>query len=231
MPTHYPFPTKEADLAAWSNNFSTKINAFQPLGGYGLTPQQCTDFETLNSVWIDAYEVTLADSTRTAVAIVTKRTAKNAMIENARTLVALIQADPATTDTDRAQLEITIRDNEPTPVPVITTAPTLSITSTANRSIKFRLKDAENPDRRGKPTGAKGATVMMYVGETPPLDPTAWTLAAQPTNTIFELNIPAAVPAGSTIWFTAMWVNTKLQPGNASTPLSTSIGAGVAQAA
>ena len=202
-------PRKDIDLLNWSINFDAKITATPET--FGLTAAQATAYNVLHSAYASAYAAANNPNTNSKTTIGNKNNAREALLYNsggAWQLVNIVQAFPGTTNDMRNELGLRIRDAEPTPVPAPPTAPDLSIVSTVGRTLTVRLRDQENPDRRGKPDGADGATVLYFVGDdTPPNDPAVWTFAANTSRTLFDVEIPVAVPAGSKVWLAAFWFN------------------------
>lgn len=212
-------PSTESGLIAWSDNFNTKINADPvPLG---LTILQSAAYTVLHDAFVAAWNALQDPNTKTQPNTVTKDDAKSALIANARELVGIIQQNPGTTDFQRAELLITIRDTEPTPVPVPANAPTVHIVSRFGKTVQIRLEDPLNPTRRGKPDGVSGATVMSFIGASPPAELSDWTFQASITRTTHDVVFPAATAAGTQVWLTAFWFNAKSQPGPLATPEET----------
>lgn len=222
-------PTREGALLGWSSNFSMLIN--DDATRYGLTIEQAADYATLHDTYRTAFITATHPPTRTPPAIQAKNDAKHALLEAARELVKIIQAYPGTTNEMRRSLDITVPDDEPTPIPPPGTAPNLSIMSTIGRVVKIRLRDAENSDNRGKPSGVTGAAVFSYVGETPPSDPMTWSFLFNTSRTIVDVEFPSTVPGNSKVWITAFWFNAKKQSSPAAASVTTTISDGMSQAA
>lgn len=232
MPIPIFEPKKDADLVTWSSNFQTKITATPT--AYGLTAAQATAYTTLNTAWSTAYNRATNPNTNSKQAIIAKNTARHNLVDGvggAWQLVDVVQAFPATTNDMRGELGLRIPDTSMTPIPAPATAPDLSIVATMGRIIKVRLRDQENPDRRGKPDGVNGATVLFYAGETAPADPAVWVFLANTSKTALDVEIPAAVAAGAKVWLTAFWFNNRKQSSPAATPESTRVSDGLAAAA
>jgi hypothetical protein len=226
--SHSPgyLPPREADFLAWSTNFNDLISLSPE--SYGLTAAQATNYATLHTTFANAYAVAHG-SNRGPVATQTKNTAKRALIADARGLVRIIQAFPGTTDTMRVQLQVNVPDEEPTPIPPPSTAPILSIVRTVNRVVTVRLRDSEDTDRRGKPHGVSGASIFVFIGETPPADPLQWSFLLNTSLTDLDIPFASTVPGGSTVWLAAFWFNPRKQSGPASTAVSTVIADGMAK--
>lgn len=232
MPVPIFPPTRDADLVTWSTNFDTLITA--SAATYGLDAGQASGYNTLHSAFISAYDIATNPNTNSKANVNAKNVAKESLLNDANgawELVDIIQAYPGTTDIMRGQLGLRIPDTTPTPVPAPATAPDLSIISTFGRTIKVRLRDQENPDTRGKPDGVQGATVIYHVGDTVSADPAEWTFAMNTSKTVFEVDIPGTVPAGSKVWLAAFWFNARKESSPAASPESTVIAEGLSAAA
>jgi len=140
-------------------------------------------------------------------------------------LVEIVQAFPGTTDFMRNELNIRIRDVEPTPVPVPSVAPDVDIVSTFGVTIKVRVHEAsESPIvLAGKPAGVKGATILWALGENPPVDDNAWTFSGNTTKNVYDIVLPNATPPGSRVSITAFWFNNKMESGPAATAVSVNV--------
>lgn len=224
-------PRRDADLLTWSDNFNTLINA-DPTR-YGLTIEQGTDYTALHDAYASAYAVATNPNTNSKSNVNAKNQAKEQLLYGrggAWALVNIIQAYPGTTNTMRGNLGLRI-SSDPTPVPAPDVAPNLSILLTMARVIRVRLQDQESPDSRGKPDGVQGATVLYHVGETASDDPSQWVFAMNTSRTLFEVEIPNTVEAGSKVWLTAFWFNAKKQSSPAAVPEFTRVSDGLSQAA
>jgi hypothetical protein len=71
----------------------------------------------------------------------------------------------------------------------------------------------------------------MFVGDEAPENPMQWTLARNVSKTAFELDIPAEVPGGAKVWFSAFWFNQKQENSAPATPVSVRVADTLAQAA
>jgi len=202
---------------------------------YGLTLGQASDFATLQTAYADAYTIANNDSTRTPASIVTKNDAKEALINGPggiRELVDIIQAFPGTTNTMRANLQVTVRDVEPSPIEPPANAPVLEVMKVWGRQVTVRIKVTADSETRGKPEGVAGATVLRAVGENPPPGPSGWEFVGNTTRTKYTFIMPESVEPGTKIWITAFWFNPRAQSGPAATPVWTMTNnAGLSQAA
>ncbi len=220
MPSTY-LPTRESELVTWSTSFAQVIAAGAT--AYGLTDLQSDAYGEAQSAFVAAHQTANDPATRSPANIEAKNAAKSALITLTRQLVKVVQAWPDITDQKRVALGITVPDDEPTPVPVPDTSPRIEITSVDGWMISFQLYDGGSTSR-AKPEGVQGAYVYRYVGETPPSDVDAWTMAGSTSKTESKVVIPSSVAPGTKVWLTAAWVNTKLQTGPACTPISRHVG-------
>lgn len=148
------------------------------------------------------------------------------MKAEARRLARIIQANPLVSDEQRAELGITVRDTEPTPVPPPQESPLIEVVTVQGRLLRLKLRGV-NSERRGKPDGVHGASVFSFVGNSPPADISLWKFESSTTRTVLDIEFPPATPAGSQVWLTAFWFNAKSQSGPACTPISTYLAGGV----
>jgi hypothetical protein len=224
MPVPTFQPRKENDLLNWSSEFSTKITA-TPLT-FGLTAAQATAYAALHATFATKFALAVSATGNSKANVA----AKNQAMENllygpggAWELVNIIQAFPGTTDAMRSELAIRVPDDEPTPIPPPDQPPLLWIESTSGRTMKIRLRDKKNSDRRGKPDGVQGATVLYFVGENTPADPSQWMFLLNESRTQFFADIPPVVPVGSRVWITAFWFNNRKQSGPIAIAASTRV--------
>jgi len=225
-------PKKDGDLAAWSTNWQSFINAAPAT--YGLTALQTAGYTALHNAYITAFNAAISPSTNSKSQIIAKNQARENLlnaVNGARQLVGIVQAFPGTTNAMRGDLGLRIPDVEPTPVPVPTVAPDLSIVSQSGRTAKIRLRDVENPDSRGKPDGVVGFTILYHVGDEPPFVPQEWTLLGQHTRTLVDVEFPVTIEPGVKVWLTAYWYNTKAQTSPAAEAVMLRIGDTLAEVA
>lgn len=217
MATNF-IPDREADLVTWSTNFDTLITAAPTT--YGLTAAQATAYATKHSAFVAAYQTASDPATRSPSNIVAKDTAKLALVAEARMLARIVQATPSVTAQQKSDLGLTVRDAEPSPIPPPAVAPGIVIVSVSGHTVRVRLQDVSAPTNRGKPAGVSGATVLSYVGDAPPADAGDWKFEGNTGRTVFDVEFPPAVAAGSKVWLTAFWFNPRKQSGPAATPAS-----------
>ncbi len=225
-------PTRDSDLLAWSSNFAGRIVADPAL--YGLDAAQASAYSVLHSAFAAAYSAASNPNTNSKANVNAKNVARLNLLGNAdgaRALVRIVQAFPGTTDEMRGELGLRIADAEPTRIEAPDDGPGLTIIATVGRLVKVRLRDKASVERRGKPPGAIGATVLYYVGESAPASRSQWNFALNTSRTIFEVVAPPEVEAGAKMWLTAFWFNARMEESPAARPTSARIGDGLAMAA
>lgn len=226
MPGKTFLPSREASLLAWSNNLATRLVGAPT--DYGVTLPQAEAYAATQSAFAVAYGLLQDPATRNKPNVADKNTKKQALIEASREMVRIIQAWPEMTDKKREELQVTVPDVDPTPVPVPATMPRITFISALGRVVEFKVNDVDET-RRGRPPQVAAALIYTYVGETPPLDIKQWNFQGPSTKVVNDVTFPVDTPAGATAWFTAVWVNRRMQPGPATNPVSINIaGGGVA---
>ena len=211
-------PRRDAELLAWSANWSDLINDSPET--FGLSIEQASDYRDLHDAFAAAYAVTQGPE-RGPVATQTKNTAREALIREPggiRQLVRIVQTYPGTTDAMRVQLNITVPQSEPTPVPPPDHAPEIDLHPPVMRRVPIVLHNEEVIGRRGRPDGVRGALVFSYIGPTPPSpqETDQWTFEKNTTRTSLEIEFPPTVANGATVWITARWYNPTGESGPAS---------------
>jgi len=157
-------PASDSGLDDWANNFSNQINAVIPATDLGLTIEEAAGYATLQADYAAKLMAAVDPGTRGPAAILAKNEAKKLLVAESRKLAMAATNHPATTDAQRQALGLTVRDNDPTPVPPPDTAPLIDVLSVKSRTFELRLRDAVTSAKR-KPAGVQGATLFSYVGE------------------------------------------------------------------
>lgn len=208
-------PAKEAALLAFTSNLEAKLTAAPT--DYGQTIESAAAYAAVQGAFATAYAVANDPATRTPLAIEDKDTKKKTMVEATRKLVQTLQNWPAMTDVKRTDLGIPLRDNEPTPIPPPKVMPRLEVMSVTGRLFELQLQDDKGEKRW--PAGVKGANLFSHVGPNPPSDLTQWKFEGGVTRLNPQVVVPDTVAPSTEVWFTALWVNPKLQPGPACAPV------------
>lgn len=227
------FPcSRDVDLLSWANHFASQI-ASSP-GAVGLTAAQAADFAALRAAFADAYALAVNPNTNSKANVNAKNQARAQLLNapgGAKQLTAIVQAFPGVTNTMRGELGLRILDSDRTDVAAPSQPPRLSIVATVGRVSTMRLRDRSAPERRGKPAGAEGATVLYAIGETAPANLSRWYFAMNTARPVFDFTMPSDVPAGSRVWITAFWFNARKEASPAAQPVSVRVNEGLALAA
>ena len=214
-------PTREPELVVWTRNMSVLLN--KQSATFGVTADQATAYTTLQAAFAGLVQLANDNSTRTPSVVTSKTDAKTALVAETRRLVRIVQAYPGITDTLRRDLGITVPDVRPTPSGPPTTEPVLDVVSVSGRTVKVRIRDSEQPDRRGRPAGYLGVMLYSAVGPTPPEDLAGWRSEGLTARTTISVVLPLGTPAGAQIWLTACWVGKRMLTGTACEPVTTRI--------
>lgn len=220
-------PSREPELVTWIQNFDSRIN-LTPLV-FGLSAAQASTFSTYASAFIAAYDLCNSDATNSRSATQTKKTAKLAVVANARQLSGIIQKFPGTTDTMRSELGLTVPAQR-VPAPIPTISPVIRVKSSNNHVVELELLDPTD-NRRARPAKVACMYVFSWIGTTnPPADITQWSWQGSVTKNPVRVAFSPDTPANAQVWFTSAFVNTRQQPGPLSAPITTNIAGGVSGA-
>jgi hypothetical protein len=224
-------PTLDAALAEWSTNFNA-LGVAHPTD-FSLTTGQMTSYTTLHTAWMAAYNAAKADGSKSKALVMAKNDAKASLLVYARELYALIQASLTVTNENKTLIGVVVRDNIPTPVPPPALAPLLTMVSVVGRIVRYKLADATAPTSRRKPLNAEGATILSFVGATPPpSNDSGWKIEGQTGRTTFTVEFPNSVVPGTACWVTVLWYNRRGEYSPACAPVQTYLQIGpVAEAA
>jgi hypothetical protein len=217
-------PTRESDLLTWTREYLSVCRG-QP-ADYGLTAEQVSTLTEAKDAFALAHATANNPITRSPANVEIKNEKKAALVALVRELVRVNQSWPAMTNAKRAQLGISLRGNEPTPIPAPEVAPQLDITGVTGRTVHLRVRDAESGKRR-KPEGVYAVTILRYVGSTIPEDMDEWVFVGNETRLDAKVTLADRYQPGTQVWFTAFWTNRRGESGPACIPLSTHLGYGV----
>jgi len=198
---------------------------------FSLTAQQAANYSTLFTSFAALYQKCQTTTQRTPQNIDLKKTAKESLIAETRTLAAQIRSSTTVTDANKIALGLNLGTNEPSPVPTPMTPPTIDIKGAIGRTVTIRLHDAENPSRRGRPYNATGALIYSAVGDQSPQSLDEWTFQGVTGKTTVDVDFPETVAGGSQVSITAAWVGTRSDPRDAAQAIPARIPGGLSQAA
>jgi hypothetical protein len=167
----------------------------------------------------DALLAARSSGTRSESLTAQKSQAKRDLLDFARSLYKTIQANTSVADADKIELGVRVPDNRPTPRPVPGFAPGLAITSVDGRLVSVRIFDPAFPDRKRMPDGVANATIMSFVGDTPPASPAGFQYEGGTSKTSFDVLFPETATPGTQVWLLAFFSNAREQNGPACNPV------------
>jgi hypothetical protein len=220
-------PTQDELLANWSANADTRLTASPTT--YGTTAAVATQYNAVHTAFITARDALIASraaGTRSESLTAQKSQAKRDLLDFARPLYKQIQANTAVTDADKIELGVRVPDNKPTPRPVPGFAPGMLVMSVNGRLVSVRIFDPAFPDRKRMPDGVANATIMSYVGTTPPASPGDFKYEGGTSKTKFDVLFPDSVAPGTQVWLLAFFSNDREQNGPACNPVGAVINYG-----
>lgn len=207
----------------WGINFASLITATP--AAYGLTPADATIIQTASDNFDAAFQlagtigrVPVSPSTRTQVTVADMIAKMQAAIAIFRPYAQQIRINPGVTDMDKTALGLNLPNNTPSPVPVPTTWPVLSVVNGGYLGLTLRFADSMTPTQLGKkPQGVKQLELVQTIATTPSVDPAV----ALPAGNYTKIPILLSYDAGdrtkyATLW--ARWINANRQVGGTVVP-------------
>jgi hypothetical protein len=230
-------PNPDAELLAWSMNFSSTINSDPE--SFGISPAAAANFAALLADY--AAKLPACDPTlRTRYSVAVKNESREKLKIDARLLARIVYGTATVTDGQKLSLGLSVR-GKPSPIPPPDDAPAISVVSVNAWTVKLRLHDRASATSGGKPPGVQGASIFSYAApptppgspiDTAPADLHDWTFQGNFGKTRIELNFPSKLPPGTKVWLAAFWFNPRSQGGPVSSPVATYLqGGAVAMAA
>ncbi len=168
---HY-IPRPDGGFSAWAANYYAAVKKWWTIQGLDLN-----DLKPLGialDAWNAAYPAHTAARQKAESARRAKAAARAALEKEARPVANFVQAYPTTTNSDRAEMGITVRDAGGAPGGAPTSKPLILVESASRLTHGLRLVDEATPTRRARPRGVQRAEVFVAltpVAEPPPADP------------------------------------------------------------
>jgi hypothetical protein len=162
-------PRPDADFSAWVNAYSAALKLWWESRGFDK--HQLDGLTAALDAWNASWGSLTAARARAAAASADKSGARQALEPMVREFARLVQANEKTTNAERLNLGLTVRDQTPTPTPTPTSRPLLRIENTQRLQHRLRFVDESTPTRTRKPRGAAGAEVwlaLVFPHEPPP---------------------------------------------------------------
>lgn len=215
-------PRPDGDFSAWVNQYYDVMDVWW--NTRGLDPADLNPLKDAVQVWNAAYPAHIAARAAAEGARAAKDAARAALEKEVRPITNFVQGYPDTTNADRAEIGITVRDTARSAVPPPTSAPVVRVESGQRLMHRLRLVDESTPTRRARPKGVLGAEVWVKLvapptadapaGSTPGAspgdparDPSSFTFLTMTTKPSFRAEFKAG-EGGKAAVYMARWVNT-----------------------
>ena len=209
---HY-MPRPDGDFAAWANHYYDAVEKWYSVQGFD--PNELKALKEALSAWNAAFPVHVKAQAAAEGARQAKDAARAALEKEVRPVTNFVQGYPKTTNADRAEMGITVRDTSPSPAPAPSSRPLALVESGQRLTHQLRLVDESTPTRRARPAGVLGAEVwvkLVDADQPAPTDPAALTFLTMTTKPSFRAEFKAG-EGGKTAVYMARWVNTRGEKG------------------
>ncbi|MGD9691056.1 MAG: hypothetical protein AB7K52_15465 [Phycisphaerales bacterium] len=209
---HY-MPRPDGNFSAWANHYYEAVKKWWDANGFD--PTDLKPLETALAEWNADYPAHIKAQAAAEGARQAKDAARAALEKEVRPVTNFVQGYPKTTNADRAEMGITVRDTSPSPAPAPSSRPLALVESGQRLTHQLRLVDESTPTRRARPAGVLGAEVWVKLvdADTPaPTDPAALTFLTMTTKPSFRADFKPG-EGGKTAVYMARWVNTRGEKG------------------
>lgn len=219
-------PRKDADLLTWSNNFNARLGT--SASTYFMSTAQVTNYAAKHDAFADALALSSDPLTRTKGKIIAKNAAKRALLSVASSYGQMISNNIAVSDEAKADIGVTIRKTEPTPITPPAFSPTLVVKSVDGNIVTVLVRGPE-VNKRGLPDGVNGATLFSHIGTAPPVNINDWKFEGSTGKNKIAIEFPLSAEPFSKVFITAFFFNPAKESGPACTPISTNLGTWLVQ--
>jgi hypothetical protein len=203
-------PDSDAEFDTWFNNFMTVLNKKQ--AALGLAASDMAALTSELAGWNADYPAFVTARSELAAATQTKNQRRASSKAMLRKMVRVLQANPNMTDTDRAELDITVPDTTRTRAAVPTTRPVMKISTAESLRHVLDFFDETTPNSKAKPEGILGCEISCQIDGPEPLDPDEMKILAIDTATPYVATFKGE-DGGKTAYYRARWVNTRGEKG------------------
>ncbi|MDR3351340.1 MAG: hypothetical protein LBN98_06865 [Prevotellaceae bacterium] len=201
-------PQKDAELAAWSANFTAQVITNAP--AWGISEDEVAELQNASNAFAALHAQ--ADSpAKTAVIVAEKNAVRKTLVAKIRAIAGFRLKNPVLTGAQRTALGLHVRDTAPTTIPPPVTRPEPDIDVVDVRRLKVRFHDMGS-ESRAKPYGVSGAVIACAVLDAPPASPAALTRTALATRTPHVLEFTEE-ERGKRVYVAVCWQNGKGQRG------------------
>jgi hypothetical protein len=213
-------PRPDGDFSAWAQHYYDAVEKWWSVNGFD--DSELKPLKEALSAWIASYAAHVTAQQKAEGARQAKDVARAALEKEVRPITNFVQGYPKTTNADRAEMGITVRDTSKTPSPTPTSAPVVQVESGQRLTHRLKFTDAAAPTRRGKPPGTIGAEVWLALTPTgqpaPPLNPPgaggggSYKFLSVSSRGNLQTDFPSA-EAGKTAYYALRWVSTRGEKG------------------
>ena len=213
MSTRDYIPSSERDRVAWLNHFAAWMTTYG--AAHGFTPAEIAEVVAAAADAEAAYNDSITAQAASRAAVVTKQHKISDAISLARDDVKRLQADPNTTDGDRAEAGITVPDTIKTPSSPMDVheVPSPGFYLDFGRRHEVTVHVGLNPHNEhenARPSCAVGAMVQYHLGGIPENEDD-WVNLSIVTDSPYVHTIHESQP--TTIAYRACWVGKKMNLG------------------
>jgi hypothetical protein len=209
-------PRQDYELMIWAKGFVGAVQV-DP-ARFGLTGDAVAELAAAFEMFAEALSATLNPQTRTAVAVLRKNRARQALEAVLRPAARTVRGMVRLSGEELINLGLRPREAGRRRVPAPTEAPLLSLRAMDGCMLRVELR-GRHTDRRGKPAQVAAAAIYTHVGEQPPEDASQWTRAAITTSPRCVVPFEVGLRPGTQVWVMACWLSPTTQPGPMSEPV------------
>ncbi len=156
-------PRPDGNFSAWAQHYYDAVEKWWSVNGFD--DSELEPLKDALALWAAAYPAHVAAQQRAEGARQAKDAARAALEKEVRPVTNFVQGYPKTTNADRAEMGITVRDTSPTPAPAPSSRPLALVESGQRLTHQLRLVDESTPTRRARPKGVQRAEVFVALTE------------------------------------------------------------------
>jgi hypothetical protein len=212
-------PESDAEIIEFANNFFNKTKGNE--AGFSLNVSDTDELKTLLDAFVASYNKNNADQITARASRELKDTDKKPLEKKLRSMAQVVQTAPATTDEQRADLSLNVKDTTSSAVGVPTTRPVAEVDT--SQPLRHTVVFYDNElDGKGKPEGVKGAEIFVKIGGEATMNEDDYRYLGTDTASPY-LAVHKAENVGKQAHYLLRWVNTKNESGAWSNPVSATI--------
>jgi hypothetical protein len=219
MADYIPFSDLEFDL--WQGNLIdiTEKN----LTAWDISSDKFAAIKSKQSPWKLAFSTARNKQNRTSVDVQTKNDALKDYKKEIRSFVAEnLSNNSLVTNSDRAQMGLTVKSSTHTAAPVPSTFPMGTVDFSLRWQHILHFNDQATPLSKAKPAGVHGCEIWAKVGGEAPKDPSELSYLGIATTNSYMANYDGK-QTGTTVHYWLRWVNTRGEHGPWSNTISAMI--------